>query len=81
MLCRFVYCGEENLTVTSFPDTLVPVIGRPAVLTSAYFFSRPKLKATSAGVIAEPSDHLTPVRTLKVIDLPPFPHVYPEARK
>ena len=55
MHCRFVYCGEENVTVTSLPDTLVPVIGRPAVLTSAYFFSRSKLKATSAGVIAEPS--------------------------
>jgi hypothetical protein len=47
----------------------------PAVLMSLYFCSSPKVSATSAGVIAVPSDHFTPVRIVKVIDLPPAPHL------
>ena len=44
----------------------------PAVLTSAYFCSRLKLKATSAGVIGEPLENFTPWRIVNVIDLPPL---------
>ena len=51
------------------------------MLRSGYFTSRLYVNATSAGVSAEPSLHFTPLRTVKVIDVPPEPHLKLLARK
>jgi hypothetical protein len=39
MFCRLAYCGVAKLTVTVSPVLDTPLIDRPVVLTSAFFWS------------------------------------------
>ena len=69
---RLVYWAVGKVSVTVLPEVLTLEIFRPPRLTDALFFTRLKVKATSAGVNGVPSFHFTPWRIVKVIDLPPL---------
>ncbi len=72
---RLVYCGVGNVSVTVLPEVLTLEMLRPPRLIDALAFTRSKVKATSAGVSAEPLLHFTPERIVKVICLPLSPHL------
>ena len=76
MFWRLVYWLVGNVKVTVLPEVLTLEMSSPARLMAVFFFTRLKVKATSAGENAVPSFHLTPERIVKVMDLPPLPHAY-----
>ena len=79
MFWRLAYWGVAKLIVAWSPLELALPMASPVLLASGYCLSMLKVKATSAAVIGVPFDHLTPGRTVNVIDLPPFDQVYPVA--
>src|SRR5580693_4534099 len=74
MFSRLVYWDVGKLSVTVLPDVLTLEMVRPPLLIEAFFFTRLKVKATSAGVSGVPLFHFTPWRIVKVIVLSPLDH-------
>ena len=72
MFSRLVYWAVGKLTVTVLPELVTLEMSRPERLMAAYFFTWLKVKTTSAAVKGVPSFHLTPLRIVNVIDLPPL---------
>ncbi len=73
--------GALKVIVTSLPEAETPVICDqiPLLSSAGYFFSRSKVKTTSAGVKGVPSLHFTPCRIVytSVVGLV---NLYPVAR-
>ena len=74
----FEYSEVAYLSTTVLPTTVAGLAsaGIPATFAAAFVFTMLNVAATSAGVNAEPSLHLTPDRIVKVNVLPPSLHAY-----
>ena len=74
----FEYSGVAKFNTTVLPLTVAGLAsgGSPYTLAAGLLLVPLNVAATSAGVKAEPSLHLTPVRIVKVSVLPPLDQAY-----
>ena len=78
LMMYHLFIKQDLTSYVNIGDRIIPQITAAAPITLSLIAGAIViwlLVGTSAGVIAEPSDHFTPVRIAKVIDLPALPHL------